>query len=64
MFTVEAYNTLGEKTTRSFKHLDSAEKAFSAMMFMCFGTNMKVYLKNSDNEIIDKWDLPKGARRF
>lgn len=64
MFTIEAYNTIGEKTARSFKHKESAEKAFSAMVFMCYGTNMRVFLKNEKGEIIDKWDMPKGARRM
>jgi hypothetical protein len=64
MFTIEAINSKGEKTTRSFKHFESAEKAFSLGVFMSYGTDMKIYFYDENNNLIDSWDLPKGARRM
>lgn len=64
MYSVKAINTKGEETYRSFKHLESAEKAFDLAVFLSYGTNMKIYLYDEENNLIDKWDFPKGTRRL
>lgn len=64
MYSVKAINSKGEETYRSFKHRESAEKAFSLAVFLSYGTDMKIYLYDENDVLIDSWDFPKGTRRM
>lgn len=62
-YSLELHNEHGDNTIKTFSDEKSAKQAFEVALFMCFGTNSKIYLYD-EKGLIDKWDFPKGARRF